>query len=351
MPATRQRRATAAAWATSIALHTLFAAAVLWSGLADRPAGVADASLAGIELVLREADEPSSPRFVPAPVSPAPERTEPLLAQPPKPVDSGPPMTPDEAAAPGTPADALAAQPPATRRAPAARPRSTRLAALLPELWGSGDGGASGGAGGDSSGGEAGRGAGANGPSRRLPPGVARVSVFGLPGEGRRFVYAFDRSISMRGAPLRAAKQELIASLEALGPTHEFQTLFFNTTVQAFDLTGGRNRIARGTEQNKDRAARFVGGVTAVGGTVRLDALRRALAMRPDVVFFLSDADDPMLRRDVRWVLERAIGGGVVINAIEFGVGPSTGTRNFLVELADRTGGGHVYVDTTRLRR
>ena len=53
-------------------------------------------------------------------------------------------------------------------------------------------------------------------------------------------------------------------------------------------------RIAFGTDRNKQLAANFVGGITADGGTDRFAALKAALAFRPDVIFFLTDADDPM---------------------------------------------------------
>lgn len=182
-----------------------------------------------------------------------------------------------------------------------------------------------------------------------LPYGHTRVSVFGLEATGGRFVYAFDRSMSMRGAPLRAAKAELLQSLEALADVHRFQILFFNHAVSAFDLTGGRNRVAYATDENKRRAASYVAGITPDGNTRRLPALRHALALRPDAVFFLTDSDDPMSPAQMRQVEELA--GGATINAIEFGVGKQTARSNFLIELSQMTGGGYVYVDTQKLGR
>jgi hypothetical protein len=53
------------------------------------------------------------------------------------------------------------------------------------------------------------------GGRRGLPGGrgEARVSVFGVEGTGTKFVYLFDRSSSMDGAPLAAAKRQLLESL------------------------------------------------------------------------------------------------------------------------------------------
>lgn len=184
-----------------------------------------------------------------------------------------------------------------------------------------------------------------------LPLGHTRVKVFGVEGVGSRFVYAFDRSISMSGAPLMSAKSQLIQSLDGLDSTHQFQAIFFSTSIAAYDLTGGQRRLAFATDQNKRRAIGFVQGVTAHGGTDRYQALRQALNYRPDAVFFLTDADGGMDPIEFERVVNAAVNGGVSINSIEFGQGPSRGVPNFLVRLAQATGGNYGYVDTRRLRR
>src|SRR5262245_48566300 len=61
-------------------------------------------------------------------------------------------------------------------------------------------------------------------PGRNLAPAV-ETRVFGLRGNGSRFVYVFDRSSSMEGAPLSAAKRELIGSLQSLQSVHQFQVI------------------------------------------------------------------------------------------------------------------------------
>src|SRR5262249_26464602 len=56
----------------------------------------------------------------------------------------------------------------------------------------------------------------------------SQTQVFGVTGRGSRFVYVFDRSLSMQGAPLAAAKRELLASLSDLKRVHQFQIIFYN---------------------------------------------------------------------------------------------------------------------------
>ncbi|MDX1944879.1 MAG: hypothetical protein SFU86_05685 [Pirellulaceae bacterium] len=180
------------------------------------------------------------------------------------------------------------------------------------------------------------------------------TKVFGVPGRGSKFVYVFDRSASMNGyegRPLSAAKRELIASLQSLQNVHQFQIIFYNENPQLMELFRGQTPgLVFGDEPGKKLAERFIGGVFADGGTAHMKALSLALRMNPDVIFFLTDADEPKLRRDELDRI-RTLNRGTTINAIEFGAGPSSGARNFLTQLAAENGGGHAYVDVTRLPR
>jgi hypothetical protein len=73
-----------------------------------------------------------------------------------------------------------------------------------------------------------------------------------------------------------------------------------------------------------------------------------ALRLRPNVIFFLTDADEPQMNADeLRHV--RQLNGGTVINTIEFGMGPPAAHNNFLRQLAAENGGQHGYVDVSLL--
>lgn len=195
-----------------------------------------------------------------------------------------------------------------------------------------------------------GRGSGAGSGQGGGPGGEASVSVFGVEGRGRRFVYLFDRSASMEGAPLLAAKRQLLQSLQSLGTSHQFHIVFFNTKTHSFDAVtgGGRNNYA--SERNKQLAANFVGGITADGGTDRMAALRAALSFSPDVVFFLSDADDPMPESELAEVARLNPRAQTAICVIEFGTARSPRADNFLMRVARQSGGRYGYINTTQLR-
>ena len=193
----------------------------------------------------------------------------------------------------------------------------------------------------------------AGGRTSHKAGGEARTSVFGLEGEGYKFVYVFDRSASMGGSgftPMDAAKGQLLASLAGLEETHQFQIIFYNERPWRFQPTGDPDRLLFATERNKTLAERFIRGVTADGATRHEDALLAALRLSPDVVFFLTDADEPKLYPPQLTKIARRA-AGVTIHCIEFGVGPQQDPNNFLVQLARQNGGRHAYVDTTKLNR
>jgi Ca-activated chloride channel family protein len=180
--------------------------------------------------------------------------------------------------------------------------------------------------------------------------GYTKVSVFGVEGAGNKFVYVFDRSASMEGPPLAAAQRQLVESLESLEDVHQFHIIFFNHKLRSFDITAGGRRIAFGTERNKKLASNFVRGITADGGTDRFTALKQALAFRPDVVFFLTDADDPMSASEMADIERLQSRIGTAICVIEFGRTAAKPSKNFLTELARLSGGQYGYVNTAQLK-
>ncbi len=181
-----------------------------------------------------------------------------------------------------------------------------------------------------------------------------KTKVFGIEGEGRRFVYVFDRSDSMNGysgRPYAAAKAELRRSLESLSESHEFQVIFYNDAPVAFGgMESNGPRWMLGSTANKRNANAFVRDIQATGGTQHLRALRMALSMNPDVVFFLTDADKPALReRDIDDLHNRASRSTTTIHSIQFGEGPNQNNGNWIQTLADGTSGKYRYINVQQI--
>lgn len=178
------------------------------------------------------------------------------------------------------------------------------------------------------------------------------TQVFGVKGQGNRFVYVFDRSSSMagyEGRPLYWAKSELVGSLKRLQPIHQFQVIFYNQDPHIMTPFGGQGpQMVFANDSGKRAATNFISGVTADGSTNHVRALKLALRMKPDAIFFLTDADEPqMTMKELREI--RALNHGCSIHAIEFGAGPSANRFNFLRRLAEENDGNYGYVDILSL--
>ena len=129
-----------------------------------------------------------------------------------------------------------------------------------------------------------------------------------------------DRSGSMAlNGCFAAAKRELLASLERLPPTARFQVIAYNRL--AFPLrVNGESGLVLATAENKRCVARLLEELSAEGSTEHLPALKSALALRPDVIFFLTDAAD--LRLEQIQAITALNHGRSVIHAIELGRSP-----------------------------
>jgi Mg-chelatase subunit ChlD len=167
-----------------------------------------------------------------------------------------------------------------------------------------------------------------------------QTQVFGVTGKGSSFVFVFDRSLSMKGSPLAAAKRELLASLAQLQRVHQFQIVFYNERPKV--MQPPRMQFA---DENGLRAAEsFVSSIIADGGTDHLAALEVAMKMAPDVIFLLTDADEPPLSPKQLDAIRRN-NGGAVINVIEFKSGPDSGKASFLRTLAEQNRGEYKAID------
>jgi len=181
----------------------------------------------------------------------------------------------------------------------------------------------------------------------------ASTMVFGVSGTGSRFVYVFDRSDSMNGfggKPLRAAKSELIRSLRTLTDQQSFQLIFYNDKPKAFQLSGVPDQLFSGDKSYVALAENYIRSIAAFGGTEHESALKMALRMSPDVVFFLTDARIPRLSTgELREIRNLADANGATIHTIEFGADPAAPADTFLRDLAAQNRGQYQYVDIRSL--
>jgi hypothetical protein len=184
--------------------------------------------------------------------------------------------------------------------------------------------------------------------------GAVETGVFGTKGTGSRFIYVFDRSGSMSGyggRPMAAAKQQLLLSVQDLQENHQFQVIFYNEQPVALNpLSPAPPKLLYGTLENREYAINFVQQIKPDGRTNHVAALDLALNMNPDIIFFLTDADEPQLTTsELNRISRKNTSIRASINTIQFGVGRRTDRQNFLRQLASENGGQYAYVDLREL--
>lgn len=140
--------------------------------------------------------------------------------------------------------------------------------------------------------------------------GSGNVSFFGLqstaPGV-RSIVYVVDRSYSMVGI-MDIVKAELRRSINALRRSQKFHVVFYNSGVP---LQNPPEELVPAIQTHKTHFFKFLDSVDPIGGSEPLNAMRVALALRPDVIYFLSDGEfvpevaDVLLERLRDWNVDR----------------------------------------------
>lgn len=195
---------------------------------------------------------------------------------------------------------------------------------------GTGGGGGSGGG----SGGGVGRGVG---------PGT---EFFGARERAGSYTYVIDCSGSMAiRHSLDVAKRELLASLNQLPPDGKFGVVFYNLEATIFTDPNNVKGMMAATAANKERVRTQLAKVVPDGGTDHMKAIKTALALSPEVIYFLTDAD-LMTPADVDQLLE--VHGKTRIHAVQFGRGADLEREEApLALLAKATGGTYRYVDVT----
>lgn len=179
--------------------------------------------------------------------------------------------------------------------------------------------------------------------------GRGEASFFGIKDDAMRVVYAVDCSGSMlRNSRMQFARASLVASLNRLEPPQQFQIIFYSDFPREMKIEGrGQGPLNPANDINKTLARQYVAAIRPDGGTDHLRALKQALRLEPDVLYFLTDAKEPQLTAGELDQVGRLNRGRTRIHCIEFGEGPNLSRDNFLERLARQNGGQYRYEDVT----
>jgi Ca-activated chloride channel family protein len=151
----------------------------------------------------------------------------------------------------------------------------------------------------------------------------------------REAVFVLDRSGSMGGARIYAAKRALCAALKGLTEKDTFEIIAFDTVLETFEA-----EPVAATRANLRRAAEWLAQVHPRGGTEALPALERACIGRVApgrvrTVLFLTDGD--VANDGEILALSRRFDPAVRLFTVGIGLAPSAGLLSRLARLGGGT--------------
>lgn len=192
--------------------------------------------------------------------------------------------------------------------------------------------------------------AGGAGATRDAVGSGAAGSLWGVGGgqtpNAASFVYVLDRSGSMQDTfPL--LESELRRAIGSLRDTQQFNVIWFSEgPAEAISPA-----MMPATTDNKLRTFDAVHRTSPAGRTQPGDALRQGLAMKPDVLYLLSDGDFGPQNDDVIKLVQdaRAAGANTTIHTILLRYETVPESEQALRRIAELTGGTYKHVSESQL--
>ena len=182
---------------------------------------------------------------------------------------------------------------------------------------------------------------------RDLAGGGPVGSLWGV-GKGqqaRSIVYVMDRSGSMSDT-IESLKRELRRAIGSLEPDQLFNVIWFNEGK----ATEWSTRMRKASFENKRKAFDAIRRIVAAGQTEPIDAVRKSLGYRPDVMFLLSDGDfGEENRRVIELIRKRK--RRPIINTILFVYDTMGDGERVLRTIAELSGGTYKHVTEHDIRR
>lgn len=164
---------------------------------------------------------------------------------------------------------------------------------------------------------------------------------FGNPGSASSFVFVLDRSGSMNTRHIYSGelsrfqrlKLELIGFIDRLQPHQKFFVIFFDELPHPMPADG----LVEATDANKQQFLKWVTGVKAGGSTDPRGAIKMAMYLNPDQIYFLSDGEIVEVYRLRMMQLDA---GEWKLNTYSFG----QGSENFMRVFAEKHRGSYTFI-------
>jgi len=111
---------------------------------------------------------------------------------------------------------------------------------------------------------------------------------------GRDVVFLLDRSGSMDGWKIAAARRAMAFLVDSLGPEDRFEVIRFQSNTDSLGKSG--TGLIPATDQNRFRATQFLAQTSTMGGTEMGKAVKKALDLMPQpvpgreaIIFLVTD--------------------------------------------------------------
>jgi hypothetical protein len=122
------------------------------------------------------------------------------------------------------------------------------------------------------------------------------VGFFGTRARADSVIFIVDMSGSMEGHRFDRAVEELTHSLNLLQPSQKFFIFFYNGVT--FPMFEQHNpKLLPATSGNRAKAVKWIKAFHPEGDTAPEDAIEKALKMKPQIIYFLTDGEIPNTTR------------------------------------------------------
>lgn len=125
------------------------------------------------------------------------------------------------------------------------------------------------------------------------------IGFFGTRGSGKSVVFVVDMSGSMEGIRFVRAQQELVRAIHRLHVTQKFYVIFFNQHAVPMFSPRPPKELVAATPTMKRSVTRWIVERRPGTGTEPEESLLMALALKPEVIYFLTDGEFPERCREV----------------------------------------------------
>jgi hypothetical protein len=174
----------------------------------------------------------------------------------------------------------------------------------------------------------------------KIQTGAPVTRFFSAGGNAYNIVYVVDRSASMTDT-IRPLKNELKRSIRQLQPMQKFHVIFFSSGQP---VEGPGKGLCWATDRNKRNYFEFINQIKSLGQTDPQWAIQRALQMKPDLIYLLTDGifGEKIANNIITWAkLHR-----IKVNTIAY-VWESGGS--LLRKIAEETRGVYRFVSAEQL--